>query len=130
MFLKPKFYGIIVLVTCFLVITGSYIYNNNNATSATPDENSQIDTILFSNDQYLSTEKNYYNALLNIQNEFPKKINTFQIVFQSDSEELIKKYRVTKYPTLLILDNEKVLVRIEGEHSEDRIFNKIEKVYK
>lgn len=130
MFFRAKFYGIIGIVSLCLVIAGCFVYNKNNTTLATQPKERKIETILFSNNQYLNSERNYYNALLVIQNKYPKEINSFQIVFDNENEDIIKKYRIIKFPTLLILDNEKVLVRIEGNHPEDHILEKIEHVYK
>jgi hypothetical protein len=130
MVMKPGLYGIIGFISLCIVIFSFYFINNDKVTSATQKENRQMETILFSNNQYLSSEENYYNALLEIKQKYPKEVNSFQIIFQNENEEIIKRYQIVKYPTLLILDNDKVLVKLEGNISKDNIFKEIESVYK
>jgi protein-disulfide isomerase-like protein with CxxC motif len=74
-------------------------------------------------------EKDYYNALLDIQKKFPDEVNSFQIIIQKDNNKMIEDYEISTYPTLLILDDNKIKIRIEGNQTQNFIYEKLEKVY-
>lgn len=70
-------------------------------------------TILFSDDHSIHHEGNYYDALLDVKRNYPEKIRSFNIIHSSE-RDLVRFYEITQYPTLLVVHNQDVAVRIEG----------------
>jgi hypothetical protein len=129
MVLQSRITIIFVLSFCFVLSGCSFFALSNNNKPIISNEEDQLETLLFSNDTYLETEKNYYNALLDIQKDYPSEVHSFDIIFLRDNKEIVDHYEIKSYPTLLIINEDKVLVRIEGEQSEENIYKEIENVY-
>jgi hypothetical protein len=88
----------------------------------------QIHTILFSSPDDRFDERNYYQALLNLQNKYPDKLKSIK-VYEKENNDLIEYFNVTTFPTLLVLDGENIKVKIEGNRDIDHIMNNLEPAY-
>ncbi len=82
-------------------------------------------TLLFSDDHYISAEGNYYDALLDVKRRHPEKIRSFNIIHSSD-RELIRHYEILEYPTLLVIHNNSITIRVEGTLNKHDILNALE----
>ena len=98
----------------------SNISNNPLATN-----HDQMMTVLFSNEQSLRDEAEYYDALLELQHAYPDESLPFQIIYSSDKEK-VKFFNIEQYPTLVVLYDNDVKLRIEGFHQKEDIIRKLE----
>lgn len=81
--------------------------------------------VLFSDEKSINKEANYYDALLEIQKNYPDESFPFQFVY-SNNKEAVKYFNITTFPTLLILNpDETVLLRLENSYLKDEIIEKI-----
>lgn len=69
--------------------------------------------ILFSDEHSIYQEGNYYDALLEMKKKHPESFNSINIIHTTD-RDLIRHYDVDDFPTLLVLHNQDIVVRIEG----------------
>ncbi|MCT8139092.1 hypothetical protein H1D32_16120 [Anaerobacillus sp. CMMVII] len=83
-------------------------------------------TLLFSDDHFISAEGNYYDALLDVKRRYPEKIRSFNIIHSSD-RDLIRHYNIQEYPTLLVIHNEYITIRVEGPLKKIEILELLEK---
>lgn len=79
--------------------------------SPTEDITQDKQLLFFSDDNNIDREAVYYEALLDIKKEYPKKIEEMQIYSEKKDHKL---YNVDTYPSLLVVDKEEILVHIEG----------------
>lgn len=67
--------------------------------------------LFFSDDENIDREAIYYDAFLELRIEFPKEFENMKIISVKTDN---RKYEVDIYPSLLVIDKEKVIVHIEG----------------
>lgn len=116
----------ICIIPIFLLLITSCAKNNeviaNYPFLQKKDENI---TLLFSDDHFISDEGNYYDALLDVKRRYPEKIRSFNIIHSSD-RDLVRHYNIQEYPTLLVLHNEQVTIRVEGSLKKFEILKMLE----
>lgn len=98
---------------------------NHLFSNTIPEDNSNedIQLLFFSDNKDVEKEAVYYNALLQIKNDFPELYN---IKFVS-KKSLEWKYNIDVYPSLLVInEKEEVVAKIEGfVETEEEIVNPI-----
>ncbi|PMC35173.1 hypothetical protein CJ195_20495 [Bacillus sp. UMB0899] len=67
--------------------------------------------VFYSDDENIDREAIYYDALLDIKEEFPEEFENMRVVSENTDEHM---YEVDTYPSLLVVSKEKILVQIEG----------------
>jgi hypothetical protein len=79
---------------------------------ATDEDITQDKQLLFFSDvDNIDREAVYYDALLDIRKEFPEEFENMKVISeQSDNRE----YDVDIYPSLIVIEKEKIVVQIEG----------------
>lgn len=98
-------------------ISASYPFLENS------DDDSSV-TILFSDEHDIDSEHNYYEALLNFQQEHPDKLTDVNVVSEND-KDLVNYYEVESFPTLIVINELEVLLRIEGAQDFRSIYSKL-----
>ncbi|WP_096189283.1 hypothetical protein [Evansella halocellulosilytica] len=82
-------------------------------------------TVLFSNDHNIENESSYYEALLDFKQTHPEHLESINVV-SSEETSLVSYYDIHTFPTLLIIDDVDVLLRIEGLKDSSEIFLELE----
>ncbi|ADU30919.1 hypothetical protein [Evansella cellulosilytica] len=82
-------------------------------------------TFLFSDDNRLDEEVSYYDALLDFKREHPNRIHQIQIVSIHD-ESLVEHFHIETHPTLIIIQDDDIKVRIEGYKEAIEILTELE----
>ncbi|WP_280769136.1 hypothetical protein [Salipaludibacillus daqingensis] len=100
-------------------IIGSYPFLEES------ESEKSIVTILFSDEHNHRQEHNYYDALIEAQQTHPNKLSNVNIVSASETE-LIDYYEVEDFPTLLLVEDLDVKLRIEGVQDLSFISSKLE----
>lgn len=67
--------------------------------------------VFFSDDKNIDREAIYYDALLDIKEEFPEEFKNMRVISENKDNH---RYEVDTYPTLLVVSKEEILVQIEG----------------
>lgn len=116
-----KAYTLIILSFFILSSCSSY------QTQSTIAETDEKQIIFFSDEDNLRNESNYYDALLELRNKFPTEIANMKVV-SSEDNRLYTKYKIEEYPSLLIVQQNKVLKKIEGNVDKDEILIPLENV--
>ncbi|WP_099353594.1 hypothetical protein [Fredinandcohnia onubensis] len=116
-----KAFTLIILSFIFLSSCSSY------QTQPTLPEIDEKQIIFFSDEDNLHNESNYYDALLELRNKFPTEIANMKVV-SSEDNRLYTKYKIEEYPSLLIIEQNKVLEKIEGNVDKEEIIIPIENV--
>lgn len=102
---------------------------HDNLTSEYPYLNSEEElvTILFTEDS--NNEPNsyhaYYDALIDFQQEHPEALSTVHSAGMEDAK-LMQHYEVTDFPTMIILEEEEIQLRLEGDNEYTVIKDEIE----
>ncbi|WNF35612.1 hypothetical protein RJD24_14255 [Bacillaceae bacterium IKA-2] len=84
-------------------------------------------TMLFSDDQFINEEGNYYDALLDVKKRYPQRVRSFNVIHSSE-RDLVRHYEINEYPTLLIIHNETVTIRVEGPLQKTEILKILEEL--
>lgn len=122
-----KVTGLLVFFIFFMFINAGCFNEDESISSSQPvfkSENTHI-TYLFSNNERMEDESSYYDALLDFRRKYPDQINTISIVSSND-EELVNYFEVEIYPTLLVIYDLNVKVRIEGFKDSQEIYSLLE----
>ncbi|WP_416151094.1 hypothetical protein ACM26V_09060 [Salipaludibacillus sp. HK11] len=88
------------------------------------DQDSTV-TVLFTDESDKRKENNYYDALIDVQYKYPNKLSNVNVVYESD-EEIVNYYEIDTYPTLLLVNDLEVTLRIEGAQDFSSIYKKLE----
>lgn len=115
----------ISLIAFFLLFITSCTNNETIANYPFLQKKDENITLLFSDDYYINEEGKYYDALLDVKKKYPDKIRSFNIIHSSDSD-LISHYDIKEYPTLLVIHNEKIMLRVEGALKSQEILTLLE----
>ncbi|HZH58609.1 MAG TPA: hypothetical protein VEY70_03325 [Metabacillus sp.] len=67
--------------------------------------------VFFSDDKNIDKEAIYYDALLDIKEEFPEEFKNMRVISENKDKH---RYEVDTYPSLLVVSKEEILVQIEG----------------
>ncbi|MBU9710281.1 thioredoxin family protein [Evansella tamaricis] len=106
-----------IIPLCFILIgcQSQEVKSTHDSIPSFSDEgfHSSPMTFLFSNDERIEDENSYYDALLNFKRRYPDCLDTVKIVSTSE-KELAEYYNIMVYPTLIVVDEVGVLIRIEG----------------
>ncbi|WP_096435595.1 hypothetical protein [Alteribacter populi] len=114
-----------VLLTFFLAIIISCMGCQSDRTSADysilgiPGE---IVTVLFSDEEQIENESDYYDAILDFQRIHPDYIQSITVVSPNE-EDLVEAYHIESFPTLIVLIDNDMTTRIEGNLTRAQIFN-------
>ncbi|WP_273125164.1 hypothetical protein ACNRWW_08095 [Metabacillus sp. HB246100] len=97
---------------------------------STPSANERItqekQLLFFSDDENIDREAVYYDALLDIKREFPEDFKKMEII---SGKHHNKEYNVDTFPCLLVVEQQEVLVHIEGSvSSKDDIIEPIKTI--
>lgn len=103
----------------------SACWASNASSNPLATSHEQMMTVLFSNEQSLRDEAEYYDALLELQHTHPDESLPFQIIYSSD-KEMIKFFQIEQYPTLVVLYGDEIKLRIEGMHKKEEIIKQLE----
>ncbi|WP_100404626.1 YbbN family protein [Bacillus solitudinis] len=118
----------LAVLFCFIIMLSSCL------SSASTNENpfNQIEgetlTVLFSDSRFIRDENSYYDALLELQQEHPGRIPPFIIVDKNEREK-IKYYDVVEFPTMLVVSQESISLRMEGPHPKEQILKQLKEVF-
>lgn len=67
--------------------------------------------LFFSDDKNIDREAIYYDALLDLQKEFPEIVDNMKVIA---AKQEYGPFEVDTYPSLLVIDEQQVIVHIEG----------------
>ncbi|MDA7026313.1 hypothetical protein PJ311_06745 [Bacillus sp. CLL-7-23] len=86
-----------------------------------------VKLLFFSDNDHIEREVTYYDALLELKKKHPKQVANMDILNKKGKW----KKEVNTFPCLLLIDNKKVLVKIEGKiRNKEKILNSLEKKIK
>jgi hypothetical protein len=114
----------IFLLGCSFLLLSSCQYGNreNDPRLRTLLE---ADVLYISNEQDLTIENEYYNALIEIKKLYPSELQEVIVLSQDDIRNLEEELRVKTYPTLLLIEHQEIIAKIEGENETESIINKM-----
>ncbi|MEH7382362.1 thioredoxin domain-containing protein [Bacillus sp. JJ1533] len=112
-----------------LIILSFFILSSCSTHKAQPPipETDEKQIIFFSDEENLRNESSYYDALLELKNKYPNEIANMKVV-SSNENRLYSKYQIEEYPSLLIVQQDKVLEKIEGNMDKDEIITPLENI--
>ncbi|WP_147802449.1 hypothetical protein [Alkalicoccus halolimnae] len=113
-----------LLISCMILFS----CQNENITSDYPflDNEDEYITILFSDIQsQQASEHPYYDALIDFQQEYPESPMSVYVADENDTE-LLSYYEVSTFPTMIIVENNEALVKVEGQNDYQAILDKME----
>ncbi len=82
--------------------------------------------LLISDEKYTDHEGEYFDALLELKQDFPEKLNNVSVVSSSqDLDNYVEGLEVKHYPCLVVVKEQQVQTVIEGKQSEDFIIDNL-----
>ncbi|WP_100398944.1 hypothetical protein [Bacillus sp. FJAT-44742] len=105
-----------LLFLAVLCLLSGCSVNNSPAEELSPQSN----ILLFSDDENIKEENNYYNALLEVRANFPEKSDSIEVI-SSNQEKLLNHFNVQELPQLIIIKDENNYKRLTGDHPKENI---------
>ncbi len=84
-------------------------------------------TILFSDSSSMQDENSYYDALLELQQQ-SNHVPPF-IIIEKTEREKVKYYNISHYPTMLVVTDNDIALRMEGPHTKEEILSHLKDVF-
>lgn len=109
---------------CLFILTSCQI-NSLQSQLEKNDATNEKQILFFSDADNLHNEGNYYDALLELKKTFPVEIGKMRVISISDNQ-MNSKYKIKKYPSILIVYNNKVIKKIQGNVTTGDIITPIE----
>ncbi|MDZ5470627.1 small peptidoglycan-associated lipoprotein [Bacillus sp. 31A1R] len=91
-------------------------------------DNSIKQVIFFSNESEYEFEASYYDAIIELKKEFPEEIKNMIVLTPSKGKEHFDTFKVKDCPAIIVIYNEKIVVKVDGATSSDKIIKPIAKV--
>lgn len=84
------------------------------------DKNSK-QIIFFSNEKDYEQEAPYYDAIIELKKDFPDEIKNMKILTSDSAKKYYDTFEVQSSPAILLLYQDKVVVKIKGDTSAEQI---------
>jgi hypothetical protein len=115
-----------ILFSCtFLILFACDHANFKNSDQVTSTE---THLLFFSDEKNLYKEAKYYDALLEIKTKFPEQVSKMKVISSASDDQLNEQYNVKTFPTLLVVKDNKVVLKIDGNTDKKDIVDPIIKV--
>jgi Thioredoxin len=115
-----------ILFSCtFLILFACDHANFKNSYHVTSTE---THLLFFSDEKNLYKEAKYYDALLEIKTKFPEQVSKMKVISSASDDQLNEQYNVKTFPTLLVVKDNKVVLKIDGNTDKKDIVDPIIKV--
>lgn len=116
----------LIFSSLYLLIGCQHQSDNSDELPAFINEGSdKAVSYFFSNEDQLEEEMSYYDALLDFNRNYPERLDSIKIITEQN-DELIEYFNVHVYPTLLVIEEQKVTVRLEGFMNFQDIYSTLE----
>ncbi|MEQ2526032.1 small peptidoglycan-associated lipoprotein [Robertmurraya yapensis] len=74
----------------------------------------------------LQTEAPYYDAIIELRQQFPNEFKNMKTISPHKAEDYFDSIEKKECPALLVIQNDKILVKIVGKSSKEEIIQPIE----
>ncbi|WP_082892556.1 hypothetical protein [Rossellomorea aquimaris] len=119
--------ALVVLVFSMLLLTSC---NNLSSSKTALAEDRFIDkqVIFFTDEKNVSKEISYYDAIIELKNEYPEGLKHLKVVSLNtkNSKEIVKT--ATTSPAIVVVENNQVIFKVEGKVSKEQIVNPVSNV--
>jgi hypothetical protein len=85
----------------------------------------EADALFISNEENLTIENEYYDAILEIKKLYPGEMDEVVLLTHNHHRYIDEKFNITTYPTLLLIDKEQIITKIDGKQERQIIIEKI-----
>lgn len=114
----------LLLITSLMVITGSC---NMFSEEQLDLEQDVMQIIFFSNESDYAGEASYYDALIELKKDYPAEIKNMLVFTPSEGKQYYNAFDIKSCPALLVIFNNEVMVRINGQKTKENIIQPITK---
>ncbi|WP_316568371.1 small peptidoglycan-associated lipoprotein [Neobacillus sp. YIM B06451] len=83
--------------------------------------------IFFSDEKEYSREAAYYDALIELKKDFPEEMENLLVLSSKEEKKYYDEFDVKSGPALIVLYKEKVMVRIDGLTTKEKIILPVSK---
>ncbi|MCL7746304.1 hypothetical protein [Halalkalibacter alkaliphilus] len=117
-----------------VMIIGSILLLNSCFSAASSIENpleqhtDETITVLFSDSSTMQDEKTYYDAFLELKQNYPSEIPSFLII-DANEREVIRYFNIEQFPTMLVITGDQEDLRMEGIFTKDEILTHLMEVF-
>lgn len=115
-----KGFPLYILIFSF-IITASC--SKQEATLALDKDAKQV--IFFSEEKEYYQEVAYYDALIELKKNFPAEMENLMVLTSSAEKEYYDKFDIKSGPALIVIYNDKIMVRIYGDATKEQIIKPV-----
>ncbi|RHW31127.1 small peptidoglycan-associated lipoprotein [Neobacillus notoginsengisoli] len=81
--------------------------------------------IFFSEEKEFNVESTYYDALIELKNDFPDEMENLMVLSSPDEKKYYDEFDIESGPALIVIYNDKVMVRINGSATKEQIIKPV-----
>lgn len=116
----------LLFITSLLFVTASC--KSNDANKDLNIDNSIKQVIFFSDETEYQYEASYYDAIIDLKKEFPEEIKNMMILSPTKAKQYYDTFQVKECPAIIVIYNNQVVVKVDGDTSKEKIIKPIAKV--
>lgn len=113
----------LVIIASFLLLMTAC--NHNKLTGNLEIDHRVKQIIFFSNESNYQVEAPYYDAIIELKQQFPEEVKNMMTLSPTNAKEHFATYDVTDCPTIIVIFNDKIMVKVDGESTKEQIIKPI-----
>lgn len=115
-----------ILVASFLFLTSS-CNTSNHADELALDKNIK-QVIFFSSEDDYEQEASYYDAIIELKEQYPKAIDNMMIIPASNAKKYDDFLHVEHCPAIFVVYGNQIIAKVNGKVTKDEIIEPLSKV--
>lgn len=113
----------LIILTSFFFTTASCQNNEIDEELSFDHHTKQI--LFFSDESKYQLEASYYDALIELKQHYPEEIKNMMTLSPENAEKYYEWFDVKECPALIVVYNDQIVVRVNGENSKHEIIEPI-----
>lgn len=115
---------VLIALLSVLLLASCSILGQNNETNTYQFDGKQI--LFFTDERYINDEAVYYDALLELKQDYPEEIENMMVFHAKQTEK--EPFNIDTYPSLVVVEDNEVIMHIKGHvDQKEEIVNSIVK---
>lgn len=115
-----------LFIVSFILVNCGCQQSNSTNHYAVDDRMKQI--LFFSDEENLVEEAAYYDAFIDLKDDFPNEINNLQVLTQPEDKHHYAAYNITNCPTVIVMFNDDIVLQLSGKKKKEEIVKPLQEV--
>lgn len=103
--------------------------DHNQVKESIPLDRDARQVLFFSNESDFNREDAYYDALIELKDQFPQEMDSMMVFSENKEKDYYKTFNIQESPAIIVLYQDEVMVNIKGIASKEHIVESIAQAF-